>query len=153
MLHVRYNVICEYHTSDGEQYGDWRSDHSFSIERVEHVAEGTKSISSSYSSDRFDINAKPGDVAYVLYMIYSTGDSFGSSTGNGEVLMVYTDKAIAQEAYDLFKTAINEDDNYSHTVTIPVQGVNGREMFKCGNPSAGYFETCQDLCLEPFVIC
>jgi hypothetical protein len=53
---------------------------------------------SSPGGEKYIVDAEDGDFVYVLYILYGTGDSFGSSTGNGEVIWTFTDIQQAIEA-------------------------------------------------------
>ena len=122
---------------DGEEYGEWH-EHNDII--IGDVYIGYKlSNTRRYSSEVFTVNytVSPGDKVYVLVMTYSTGDSFGSSTGHKEVLWVFKDLEVAKDAR---KEVHDQDQDYDINFVT-----DGGKIIKLSNPAAGYFEHLEDL--------
>ena len=136
-LYVEYESYCTDSYHSGEQYGDWH-------EHRDHRIEGVRLSKPSYSgSEKFtvDYDVKPGDNVYVLVMVYGTGDSFGHSTGNVEILWVFKDIKVAREA----ERKINNlgEDAYS----MKIKTDSGKTI-QLSNPSAGYFESLEHLHIQ-----
>lgn len=55
-----------------------------------------------YRAESFDVDARPGDVVYVVVVDYESGDTFGRSGGKYTILDVFTD---AKEAIGLVDAA------------------------------------------------
>lgn len=123
-----------YHS--GERYGDWSESYDFSITGAKVVDENYET---RYEEDGFRIPAGCTQV-YILYMTYSTGDTFGSASGKGEVLYAFGSREVAQAALD----AVNENKN---DFSIEFKDDFGREV-KVYNPGAGYFEHIYNIDLE-----
>lgn len=152
MLAVLHNTIRDSHHRDSGEYSNWRTEQRFSVVGVEHVdSQDALPMNSRPDYDTFNVPGDIGDVAYVISMTYRTGDSFGNASGNGEILMVYTDKVIAKDALTRFKDAI-KDNKDPYSVSIPVQTHDGCVMFDCVNPAAGYFERAESVDLDAFII-
>lgn len=126
-VYVQYvqDTISSYHS--GEQYGDWSAEYDFRVTGVSLTPRDR------YSEEKLGLpEVKAGDVVYVLWMTYSSGDSFGSSSGNGEVLWVFKDATLALRAKQKFEAA---EDAYQ----IEIEADDGVK-FVLSNPAAGYFE-------------
>lgn len=132
-LYVKYelNTLESYHS--GEQYGDWSATYDFKVKGVSLTEPESYGQYDKYSLP----DVKMGDMVYVLSMTYSSGDSFGSSYGNGEVLWVFKDPALAMRAKQTYDK-VNREDN-SHEFSIDIETDDGTK-FKMSNPAAGYFE-------------
>ena len=100
----------------------------------------------------FDI--EPGEPVFVLSMTYRSGDSFGSSTGNMDVIWVFKDAKVAAKAKSIWQKCcdgndptLGFDDRYS--VKFPKE--TGDVITLC-NPAAGYFERLEYLDLTTFLL-
>ena len=82
-----------------------------------------------YDTLPVDFDVKPGDTIYLLYALYSTADSFGSDSGNYELLEVHQhiDKARLRENY------------YKNSKDYSL-------------PWIGYFDSLDELRIEEFVV-
>lgn len=135
------NEITDHYHHDGQRYGSWESSHSYRIDRVclqneqsdEHFGFG------EYFDIAIPVELQRGDPVYVLVMRYSSGDSFGHSTGNGEVLWAFADARVAFKAKDTFLKDENRD-SYSVNITLE----DGSEI-PVGNPAYGYFENIENI--------
>lgn len=126
---VGSSTTCYHYEHDGEEYGSWSRSNSFSIDSVRVARDDEQE---PYGTDGFLI-PDGSDIAYVLSMTYSTGDSFGKSDGEGAILGCFGSLEVARAA----KAAVEaNEDNYS----IEVVDDFGRSI-KMTNPGAGYFES------------
>lgn len=144
-LFVQYNSICTHDYHSGEEYGDWETDYDFTVQGVVKNSRGRWS-GLAHDEELFNVcfDAESGDTLYVLWMTYRTGDSFGSSSGNGEIVWVFKDQHRAHEArrailedQDQFTIAFKDDDNNEIEFT---------------NPGSGYFESIQQLEVSEFIL-
>jgi len=138
-LFVKYKSYCLNSFQSEKDYGDWGSTNDFSVEGV------TLTKPEDYNFEEFEVpdSVKKGDDVYVLWMSYSTGDSFGSSTGNGEIIWVFSDKKLGEKAKALWN---NSKEYYvefdvGHGITKKIH-----------NPAYGYFEDIEYLSLETFTV-
>lgn len=80
---------------------------------------------------------KPGEKVYLVYAVYSTGDSFGHDTDRClELISVHKDIDIARFNYQKVKTSIAHDYNY----TLEISQDNG-QVVPVSCPWLGYFES------------
>lgn len=140
------NIYIEYSETrissyrDDEQFGSWGEENDFSIVRA------TISKPDGYEYETFELNEKikKYDEIYVLYMTYSTGDSFGNSSGNGEILWVFSDKEIAE-------TALAEWREHEEAQYVEFYISDGQKV-RMGNPAYGYFEHVDTLDIIPMIV-
>lgn len=128
--------VTRYSRSD-DDYGDWREDKDFSVTGV-FLSEISTEVVSIISE------VKDGDIVHVLYIRYSTGDSFGQSTGNGEVMYIFSDINAAFEAKD----ALSRQEQEFSVKFLDDE----RNVISMSNPAAGYFESLDDVIIESFVV-
>ena len=129
-LHIQYNSYCVDSKDADEPFGEWYSEYDFSIKGASLTA------SERYDNETFNVDSdvKAGDPVFVLYMTYSSGDSFGSSEGEGEVLWAFKDATLAAAARSAWKKG---GDEKAQSIEFEIDG--GRKI-KLSNPAWGYFE-------------
>lgn len=66
-----------------------------------------------YHSQKFDVDAKPGDIVFVIIAIYSDGGTFGRTDGYTEVLYVTKDIEKAIQLKKLLEKDAVENRNFS----------------------------------------
>lgn len=145
-LYVNYHehLIEDYH--DVQEYGDWYKEYKYEIRSV-----GLSSLADwegiGYDIEEFttDFDVDPGDLVYVLWMTYRTGDTFGHSEGQGEVLWVFKNRTAAESAREIWKA--NACDAYS----VEFLTDTGKKV-QVSSPAAGYFEDLGVLGLTEFVV-
>lgn len=140
-LYVKTNTYG-YHITDNdsdsdEHYPSWSASYTFDIERVSTLIKGY---------DKFNVKfiVNKGDVVYVLYIEYSSGDSFGNSTGNGEVLWVFKDEFLALQAKEYIEQ--NGISNYF------IFANEKDELVRIYNSYNGYFSGIESVEYKPFVV-
>ena len=138
-VYVTTNTVCDHSEYSDEQYGDWRADYTFEVTGIT-----LQKPSGDYEkfNTAFEVNA--GDTLFVLSIIYSTGDSFGYSTGNGEALWVFKDFEVAKKATEDFRS---QEDEYS----VKFKDESGKKL-TMSNPASGYFESLTDVMLQSFAV-
>lgn len=110
-VYISYSSECTASYHDGEK---WSARYEFSVTDA--------TLTPVYHAARHEVypmDVKSGDTVYVLYMIYSEGDSFGRSDGNGEVLWCFKSEELANKAKR------NVDENYN-SYTIEAVGDDGK---------------------------
>lgn len=127
-----------YHS--GERYGDWSESKDFDVTDVK--------LTQDFYEECFDLGEPVfvGETVHVVYIVYETGDSFGRSTGNGELVWVFKDK-------DLATAAVSKIEKCCKDYSIEIDLGNNRKM-TWSNPAAGYFERlnyaeCKSFVLKP----
>lgn len=143
-LFVQYRELCDESRHSGEEYGDWYQSYNFSVEGVSLTSRDR------WNEETFevDVDVKAGEPVFVLYMVYSTGDSFGRADGKGEVLWVFKDADTAREALRLWK---EENDKRDPEYSVKFEDDSGR-VVQLSNPGAGYFENVSYIDLETFLV-
>lgn len=131
--------------SDSDPYGSWSESYSSSVTKVFMVDESFEAHKGLKFRTNRDVFLIPEghDVVYVVSLLYSSGDSFGQSSGNIEVIHCTVDE---QRANDLAQ--LIEKDNPNQ-----IQFVDdfGRSITLC-NPACGYFESIEHVSVERFVV-
>ena len=143
-LFVQYDEICTHSYRSPEQWGDWSEEYDFNVRGV------SLSSRDRWNEEKFnlDIDVKAGEPVFVLYMTYSTGDTFGRATGRGEVLWVFKDPDTAKEALRIWK---EENDKRDPEYSVKFEDDVGR-VIQLSNPASGYFENLGYLDLQTFLV-
>lgn len=131
------------HWNDGEEYGQWETNKETTIHSVSLTKPKPKT--SDIWSEKFNVlfDTKVGDVVYVLYMTYSSGDSFGFSEGEHETIWLFKDKSLAEAARKEYENC--------NTYRIDIV-VDSGETLKLTNPAWGYFENISSCDVLEFVV-
>lgn len=142
-IYVEYNETGD---SGSETHGESRWDYTWWSSNYFELKGVTLDLKTPYNVETFDVcfDAVDGDTVHVLYMIYSTGDTFGSSTGNGEVLWVFKDFEKAENA----AKSLRENQN-KYSIDILDEENN---FVRLNNPGSGYFEHIERITIESFRI-
>ena len=136
MTYFGYNVNicskCDYSECSEEEFGDWSELYSNSFKSI------TKTDKYPDVTSLHDF--KSGDVAYLVWVEYSTGDSFGSGHRNGtEVIALLKNGA---DATALEKAIFISGDKFSWTSS------EGQVIEYGFAPWRGYFENLEDVHIE-----
>lgn len=112
-----------------------------------HYIQGISIVDTEVSDFNLE-NIKVGDVVYVIYAIYSTGDSFGNDTCGGfEVIIMNSNSDIATKNYDIIVK--NQNNRDRGTVELTLDNGNIMSYYP---PWNGYFENLEDLRLESYCV-
>jgi hypothetical protein len=107
-----------------------------------------------YESDEIDADLTPGQVIFLVWVQYSTGDSFGHDSGAGqEVIGWYLNHADAYRAKDAIdngpkKYSFEEGGN---TVMVPTFDGQGMRPQNCSS-WVGYFESIDHVSIETVMV-
>jgi len=141
-IYVGYNASCNSSHKSDEEYGEWSADYSSNIEHVISKKPRTSSI----IYEEFEVACEIGEDVHVLSCEYSEGNSFGCSTGNFEILQVFTNLEDAEEVRkyldfhqgtSLRRHSVITKSGNTYTICIPY---------------AGYFESLENLSINSFVV-
>lgn len=138
-LYVNYYnncIINEFDAGTGDWDHEWHREYDFGIYGV--------NLDQNGESVDVDFEAKVGDTVYVLSMTYGTGDSFGNSSGEGEILWVFKDFDVAREAALKVREQQNE-----YSVVFSDENGNVHQL---SNPGAGYFECVESVDITTCVV-
>lgn len=143
-LFVQYHEHCTENYHSGEQYGDWRQSFDFGIDSVSLTSQNR------YDEEKLGclVDVKAGEPVFVLYMTYSTGDTFGHAEGKGEVIWVFKDPALAMKA----KAQWEEENNKRDPQFSIAFEVDGGQWITQSNPAAGYFENIGYTSVETYLV-
>lgn len=139
-LYVKSNEICEEHYQETEKFGEWSSTYSFEIEGVYSAPQE--------SSEEFILDVKKGDTVYALVLTYSTGDSFGSAIGRGELIWLFSEKEYAERVYYEY---MNNIEKSSLHLMLEIDGKKFKRT-KIGNIVYGWFENLTSLDIEEYTV-
>lgn len=127
-LIVHHDDLFLVDTSATEQYGHWERERDFRVIGV--------GFANNIHTLNEIVNIAPvvleGDTVWVLWVEFSTGDSFGCDSGRGEVLWVFVDEDVANAAADQCRIA-------SKSTMLTFQDEDG-EVIHLSNPGCGYFD-------------
>ncbi len=137
---VTYDELCTHDERSGEQYGDWSESYSSSVTGAYRIGDDDEA---PYDSETFIV---PDDAAevFVVYMIYSTGDSFGHADGKIDIIHCTSNEEAADK---LVKLITDKPDEY----TIKFTDDFGREI-SLYNRGAGYFESITYVEVERYTV-
>lgn len=144
---VSINQRQDSYEHDGQEYGSWSSSNSNSFDSISRCAK--------YPDVICPIKFKEGDKCYVVWVEYSTGDSFGhADRGSVESIGVFKDYACAEELQEQllkFNPDVNTND-WENKYRFEYQTSDGQE-FKIGFvPWVGYFETLDEVHISKAVM-
>jgi len=144
-LTVTLRVRCLDIHRASKQFGSWHENNDTEVSGV-YLADECDAYGDNIV---VPCDVQNGDTVYVLFMIYSSGDSFGNSSGNGEVMWVFKDLTLAKQALEQVKKA-NEFD-YSVRSTPPDNldfKLEDGSTVTVGNPPHDYFQNMTDVYLK-----
>lgn len=125
---------------DGQLYGDWSATHEYGGVEVKLTGEGEF----GYSSSSMEVGFKPevDQVVWVVIVEYSSGDTFGHSSGNTTVVGVYDDGVVAS----IVKGKIEDDyrDKRNSFDEIRIEGHPDIYTYQW----KGYFESLENIHVE-----
>jgi hypothetical protein len=135
---VTYDETCYDAARSSERYGSWSESYSSSVTGAYRIGDDDEA---PYESETFIV---PDDTTavFVVYMIYSTGDSFGCADGKIDIIHCTKD----EEAADRLAKLITENPDES---TIKFTDDFGREISLYNN-GAGYFESIDYVGIERY---
>jgi hypothetical protein len=125
---------------DGEPYGDWSTTHEYGGAEVKLTGMGEF----GYSSNSVEVGFEPkaDQVVWAVIVEYSSGDTFGHSSGNTTVVGVYDDGVVAS----IVKGMIEDDykNNYDSYQELKVEGHPDIYTYTW----KGYFESLENIHVE-----
>lgn len=127
---VKYDTTSIRSSREGGQFGSWSSENLFEVTGAVEV----KTEEYLYNTETLEVpDVKVGDLVHVVYMIYSSGDSFGHGAGYGSILDAFSD---INEAYRL----VEEVNKQHREFEIKFKCKNGEEK-QYYNSGSGYFSS------------
>lgn len=145
-LYVHHDVHCDHDrrtdTGDGPYEYTWSS--SFWHEVLGVQRECPDERKHMYEAFEVDFVVEEGDMVYVLDITYSTGDSFGHSDGDYEVMWVFKDRDVAAAAEKMIYA--NES-----ALSLDIVVESGK-VVQLSNPAFGYFNRLSSVNVEVFSV-
>ena len=137
---VEYSEVCTHSEREPEQWGSWSESYDSSVTDAYQIGDDERA---PYGSETFVVPDGASEV-FVVYMIYSTGDSFGHADGKIDIIHCIA----SEEAADKLAKYITENPGeYSIKFTDDFD----REI-SLYNPGAGYFERINYVSVEKFSV-
>lgn len=134
---------CENEIEADEEFGSWERSYSNWFEKISK----TKGVPDVVS----DFDIQPGETCYVVWVEYSSGDSFGTAENeNVEAVGVFKDKECARQ----LEKAIEEQNrkgftsNFSSDNKFYFKTSDGQEFEYGFCPWYGYFEVLENVYVE-----
>lgn len=118
--------LSNYHS--GEEYGDWSTEYEYNITGVYLSKPEHRDFDELGVTSKVEV----GDTIYIVYMIFSSGDTFGTASGMGETIWAFTNLSAAIKCCQ----EINKNDSEYTIEFLDDEG----QTIKFSNPAAGYFE-------------
>lgn len=145
-----YKVVidqyCNEDWHDGEEWGQWHSSYTNSLNSVSTANEYPDVVSIH--------DLKPGDRAYLVWVEWSSGDSFGHGDRTSvEAIGLFVDEDSAKGLAACIEDT-NSYTNYqtSTKVGYKVTTSDGQEFENLYAPWCGYFESLDSVNVETVVI-
>jgi hypothetical protein len=141
-LYVEVSNPTRYYNREDVEWGSWEERNSFEGCKV-YVADFSKDSASYRQSTEVDFEVSPGMIVFPVFVIYGTGDSFGHSSGNVQLVDVFDDAEKARGLKEAIRKATYENYKYSFEY-------EGKEYY--AGSWTGYFETLEDVVVETEVV-
>lgn len=143
-LYVKY-TRDQYTTREAAADDEWDRGNTSSKYTLEYISLANDS---AYSTVTYPGEVKVGEKLYLLYAVYSTGDSFGHDEDACiELISVHKNLDVARFNYETIKN--NTDESYG--VQIELSQDNG-QTWKMSPPWNGYFESLSYLKIAGFTV-
>ena len=143
-LYVKYSSDT-YTTREANADDEWDRGNTASNYDLEYISLAAES---AYSTVTYPGEVKVGEKIYLLYAVYSTGDSFGHDKDACiELISVHKNLDIARFNYETIKN--NTDESYG--VQIELSQDNG-QTWKMSPPWNGYLESLSYLKIAGFTV-
>ena len=137
---TREYVTRERNPDDQWDRDDTRSEHTMQF--ISIAREG------SWNTISYPGEVKPGDKVYLLFAVYSTGDSFGHDEDRSvELISVHKDLNCAKYNYKVLEGV--DKDNYASSVVL---SQDDGSTWKMSPPWCGYFESLSYLKVGGFTV-
>lgn len=137
---VTYDEFCTHNEREGVEYGSWSEHYDSSVTGAYRIGDDEKA---PWDSETFVVPDDATEV-FVVYMIYSTGDSFGNADGKIDIMHCTSNEEAADA---LAKQVVENNESFSIKFTDDF----GREI-SIDNRGAGYFEHIDHIGVERFTV-
>ena len=123
------------------EYARWGRDTYHSIQGIK------KASNKEYSDFESSFEPEPDITYFLLYVLYTDGNSFGKSTGNIEFVDLYRDRDVAKKAAEAIKDHAEANENKrDRNLTIPLDCGEDHAIYP---PWIGYFNEIEDIIIAP----
>ena len=138
-IRINDNSYCEV-TRERDPHDEWSGEDTYTGHSIEsfHVVDDDDHCDISVV---FDID--DGKDYYLLYAIYSTGDSFSRNDGEIALIDLYETKEMAEKNRQLIADNLKDEDNWSVILELE----DGR-VYSFHVPWKGYFEHLDEVAIE-----
>ncbi len=140
---IQYRNPCTHRDQSPEQFGDWSESYDHELVRAYRTPDTKESLHDKELFTVQDLN--PTNLVYVVWLTYTSGDSFGSSTGNLSICHCSSSLEKAQKIKKLIEEA-NTEEYY-----VEFQDDLGNPV-KYANPLFGYFEHLETIDITPMIL-
>ena len=137
-VYVKYEESLNFSEREGGSYGSWSESYDSTVTSVGVLKDGEDQ---PYDSENFQV-ADGSTKIYVVYMIYSTGNSFGNADGKISIIHAFSNSAAAHAlAKEITENPGQDTFNYKDDL--------GKDQ-RYWNVGSGYFERISYVEVLPF---
>lgn len=101
-----------------------------------------------FDQTEIDFDVKRGDIVYAAIAYYSTGDTFSSSHGNPQIMLVSKESDVVSDYVDRVKADYAKNGNNVEGGWKPSKNLE----FSYNVPWKGYFESLDDIEFRAFIV-
>lgn len=149
-LYVKLYQVCSYSHYEDDEWGSWEE---FWVNSFGGVSLD-KSLFYYPEEVPIDFNVSKGDVVYVVWAEYSSGDSFGYGEGKYvDIIHIFKSKDLARDAYQsLLNTSVKEHDkDWYESWIVRFKSDSGEEIIY-HRPWLGYFDSLDEIHVEEAIV-
>ena len=145
---VEIDSVCVYSESSDEKFGSWSESYNNEFKKITKTNE--------YPDIVTNIDFQIGETAFLVWVEYSRGNSFGCADREGtEIIGLFKSKEVAQELINAIEYHDRNDDErtWDERYKFYHKTSDGQEFSYGFVPWAGYFEYldeihCEEVCIE-----
>lgn len=141
-LGIPIDQYCTHSYHSDEQYGSWEESYDVTVGEFVHI-EPKYQYYPKYQVEHYEGEVKDGDTLWVIIAIYSSGDSFGSSSsGSNDIIAIHKDSEVALRNLKALEGKSRDDQYESSIVNIELDDGTKHSYYR---PWLGYFESLDSL--------
>lgn len=142
LVYVQHRNVVVRDWKDKGSYASWGKEAEFVIDGV---ALDT-SLRWGYDAIQIAPAILEGDEVWVLYVTYRSGDSFGSYTGQGEIIWVFIDQMVAEKALETLRSKCGRTSSFDFV------DEDGEELHLCDPTANDYFARVEGIHLKKCIV-
>lgn len=142
---VEIHSECTHSEREDKEFGQWSEEYTNTLGEVSRLSPGKDNWPDIVSTHSF----KQGNLAYLVWVEYSSGDSFGNDTrGHTLALGLFRNGNTAFELKNVVEQVSNYRDKYSFEAATS----DGQIFKEVRAPWCGYFENLDEVHVDQVII-